>query len=513
MDRLTLPKGERRGEESSHVTRMAEAPAAEYAHIAAPPLWCAVLNNDMRRVKRFLAAKPGSTVWCSFDINEIGGIDRNTPLHCAVRRKDLDMIEILLTHPDINVNAKDILGEPPLFDCVAVCTSLQDMDIIKKLLQHGATTDSVDLQGNTVIHCATYDGNSAVLEFFLKLGLNVMALNNFNSTALHLSSRLDIVTLLVDAGFDVNARNGRGNTALHLSVLRATNVLDTLEFLLKNGANVEAKNVDGYTPLYFATNSFTIDFLLDSGANVNTQIYDGETILHHMVLEETDLNLVDIVIARGVDVNIKNNCGETALYFSNFFDTSLCLLDAGAMLSVQDNTGATVLHQFVDKEIHVDTISLIIARGVDVNVKNNCGETALHLTTDFETGVCLLKSGAQYNATDDKGYTPLHMACKRGNEQLAMTFLQWGADPFARTNAGHTPEDVAIFEYHGLDNNELAMAMNAVTERIERLLAFGMAGQSRLGVNSLAGVLVGVSEIFRIVADPEYVGTNAVIEL
>ena len=94
-----------------------------------------------------------------------------------------------------------------------------------------------------------------------------------------------------------------------------------------------------------------------------------------------------------------------------------------------------------------------------------------------------------------------------------MTLMQWGADPFARTNAGHTAADMAIFGDGGDPYHDLANAVELEAGRMERLLAFGMAGQQRLGSESEAAGLFGVQEIFRMVVEPDYLDKKPVVEL
>ena len=56
-----------------------------------------------------------------------------------------------------------------------------------------------------------------------------------------------------------------------------------------------------------------------------------------------------------------------------------------------------------------------------VNHKNICGKTALHYAVAFnliEIADSLLKSGASVLEADNDGYTPVHIACKYGRENM-----------------------------------------------------------------------------------------------
>ena len=55
----------------------------------------------------------------------------------------------------------------------------------------------------------------------------------------------------------------------------------------------------------------------------------------------------------------------------------------------------------------------------------------------------LLDNGAEVNATDDEGETPLHEAALTGIPQNVRLLLAAGANPQCRNNSGYTPLDVA----------------------------------------------------------------------
>ena len=91
-----------------------------------------------------------------------------------------------------------------------------------------------------------------------------------------------------------------------------------------------------------------------------------------------------------------------------------------------------------------------IAKGWDINAsqKHRRGLwTPLHWVAQrgLTNGVaCLLANGADPNATDDKGQTPLHFIARKGvGKNQAALLIEHGADPNARDDAGQTPLDYA----------------------------------------------------------------------
>src|SRR4249919_4147064 len=81
--------------------------------------------------------------------------------------------------------------------------------------------------------------------------------------------------------------------------------------------------------------------LLRSGADVNAADEDGTTPLIHAVIE-SDVRLVKLLIENGANVNAKNALDSTALmYAATNLAKAQLLLEAGANVSVVGKRGAT----------------------------------------------------------------------------------------------------------------------------------------------------------------------------
>lgn len=119
-----------------------------------------------------------------------------------------------------------------------------------------------------------------------------------------------------------------------------------------------------------------------------------------------------------------------------FFDTLNSL--AGIIKDGESQKGNTLLHVAVKKRDD-DMIRLLIRKGADVNAKNMKGNTALHYAAETGTAMILIKSGAHIDAKNKRGDTLLHKSAYNGMEDMVRVLLLNGADSNAVNDKGMTP--------------------------------------------------------------------------
>jgi ankyrin repeat protein len=112
----------------------------------------------------------------------------------------------------------------------------------------------------------------------LQLVANVHAKDKQGLTALHFAAKsheqtIDSMSVLIDAGVDVNESDGVGNSAGHLAVL--ARCIENLKFLLAHGAQVDKQNNAGETMLFMAAEARRVeivDVLIEAGADSNVRM-------------------------------------------------------------------------------------------------------------------------------------------------------------------------------------------------------------------------------------------------
>ena len=244
------------------------------------PLHFAAANNSYKTARMLL--NHGANVNAKDDHG-------NTPLHYAASNNAHRAVATLLNH-GANVNAKNNNDETPLL--LHASYRHQDPKVAELLLNHGADINAVDAErGEAPLHYAVTKAlDPKTVRVLLNHGANVNAENNRSTTPLFAmfdywgtsddltSEQFEtILKELVNGGADINAtrksKGGRGrsivgNTLLHDEMSKYGSIL-RVRILLAHGANVNAKNKDGETPLRYSerhrASSDVLEMLRDHG--------------------------------------------------------------------------------------------------------------------------------------------------------------------------------------------------------------------------------------------------------
>ena len=95
---------------------------------------------------------------------------------------------------------------------------------------------------------------------------------------------------------------------------------------------------------------------------------------------------------------------------------------------------------------NIEAVKQHLAAGADVNAKDEDGETPLHYTVykgHKEIAELLIEKGADVDAGNSFGSTPLHNAAIDGHTEIVELLIAKGADVNAKADTGWTPLDSA----------------------------------------------------------------------
>jgi ankyrin repeat protein len=426
----------------------------------------AVKAGDRDAIRSILKTHP--------DVN-LREADGTTALHWAVRSDDLDTVRLLIS-AGATVNAVNRYGVSPL-TLAAVNAS---RGAITELVKAGADVNTTTPGGETVLMTASRTGDPAVVKLLLDRRADVSAREHeFGETALMWAAaenHAEAIKLLAAHGADLDAR---------ANVLQFPNVKVDAATMV-----ITAMPRGGLTPLMYAARQGSVDgarALAELGANLNATDPDGMSALVIAIINahyDVAATLVDV----GADPNVADVTGMAALYAAVDMhtldplvnrpaptgNTSRAAVDlVGKLLQRGARANATLKtpilarqHNFGDaalgngatalmraaKNGDVAMMEVLLANGASASQSMPTRMTPLLFAVSpsrrkssqdaLAAARLCLDHGADVNAADATGNTPLHLAVT-SSDDLVRLLAQRGANLNAKDQSGRTPLDVA----------------------------------------------------------------------
>lgn len=247
--------------------------------------------------------------------------------------------------------------------------------------------------------------------------------------------------------------------------------------LLRQGANIEARDESGFTSLDLALNQPTagmLKFLLDKGANVESKGQDGQTVLVN-VAREGRSDFVAALVPRVSDPEERKEALFEAIRGGAIpvieidvpqgANAPMPVVRAQAEPSPSAKVVAMLLHSGVPLEAkeedagdtplitaaeygNTDVVKLLLDKGADVTARDNAGMTALvaagcecpiiDMPATYDSLKLLLEHGADIEAKSGDGTTALLAAAGWGRTENVELLLDGGAKIEEKDKDGNT---------------------------------------------------------------------------
>ena len=404
-------------------------------------------------------------------------------------------------------------------------------NLIPILLEFGADINYKFKDGTDLLVRAIEENQIQAVKYLVESGLDPNIKRSFTDYKDRYVDVLDTYKKIASNYQDVNA--------LHIAVLSG-NDSEIINILLEKGkVDVNEKDSWGYTALHFAVfgecSTKTIDVLLSNGANIEARNSLGLTPLFEAV-KHNDLIGVKTLIAHGADVTAKDKHGRTVLHYiarrgysNKILEMIDSLIKAGANINEPDNEGATPLHNAYIGLLPEELSRSLIRRGADKYKKDNEGTIPLFYPLQQE-GYCfsgyrkeffnVIARGEKFDwdDPDNQKYKPIFDACMcmyNYESFLTKLFNDTNLDNINHVELCNLRENielklkvekVRIFDDGEIDINDIMLKLNEFIINISNPLYFRseQPTAAQAFIKGLIGVLLTIAGLFIPLAFPGF---------
>ncbi|XP_071508793.1 uncharacterized protein [Diadema antillarum] len=373
-------------------------------------LHLAAQNGQLQVCETLLKLKSDSN---ATDIIKIDDVHGQTPLHLAAENDHADIVKLFLKHKSELVSMANAEGNT----CAHIAASKGSVAVVKELLRfnrNGVCTAKNKTNGSSALHLAAAGGHKEVVRVLLDHGASPTEENADGMTAIHLAAQNGTVGVLEALKGKVSWKAPSvktGMTALHVAAHHGQ--IDFVrEMLLKVPATIRSEPASEHL-------SIKEIFAQDHGLTpLHLAAHSGHEGLVRLLLNSTGVQPdVPTVVQGTIPIHLAAQNGHTAV-------VGLLLSKSTTQLHVKDKRGRTGLHQAAANG-HYDMVALLLGQGSDINVNDKNGWTALHFAAKagyLDVVTLLVESGASPKFETKDGKVPICFAAS-SNHQAVLSFL------------------------------------------------------------------------------------------
>ena len=257
------------------------------------------------------------------------------------------------------------------------------------------------------------------------------------------------IAVMCELGASPDPVDNDGNSALHYAA-DADRADDTIGVLVLGGADANARNQQGHTPLTTAVSGghrHAAARLLEFGADIEARLPDGRSVLHHSILRK-DAELCELLVEWGADLDedLGDHTPLTLAIATDCTAIAESLIQAGADVDQRSTSGNTPLLTAISSD-HPSLASRLIDRHASLTAANAVGYQPIHMAARRNSVAVLRRlvaSGSAVDPTTNDAETPLCIAVKFRNQECVDLLIDVGADVNHRLGPADTVLSLAL---------------------------------------------------------------------
>lgn len=403
---------------------------------------------------------------------------KHTPLTLACTYGSVEIANALIA-AGADINLPDDQPESPLGAACGSYVKAAVGPLVKMLFEKGARLTHVNTGEDGFIHHAATAGSLEAVKLLADHGVSVNTPGAYKRTALMYAATdgnsPELVDFLIKSGAHVNARNEGGENVLFEMATRGEINTKIAALILDAGIDISYRHPSYGTALSWAANCGRVELvrmLIDRGADVNAGLKKNESPIVQAMMGGHH-EIVKILFNAGADVNSKNFGGWGLLeYASEQKDEELvqAILDRQKTAEKSNKDVGEALSEAAQKG-NISMLQLLLKNGADLEARNRWGhETPLMKAAYYgqvEAVAWLLDHGAKMEARDSRGNTALLHAAWMGKCDVVKLLLERGAEVQAVNNLNWNALMQAALEGH-VDVAKILLQHGSRTDLIDK---------------------------------------------